>query len=192
MLEVVCNRRVRKRSSTATVTNRRLWACVVRSWEKVTPECVRDYFVQVPILFEYQKIGLLGLGVETKADQVNRLQEEFKERYAGNKETIADQKVSSAPNYLSMINSEGSSQGTFQQLKENDFVDEDNSEDSDNDTWGDDDKFDLDYEYPEPVVSDQEMQAIEITLRNRTVEKEVPMEGFSSPPSSPYAEEVYS
>ncbi|KAG0358374.1 hypothetical protein BGZ54_010454, partial [Gamsiella multidivaricata] len=127
---------------------------------------------------------------------------------SGNEETIVDQKDSSVQSDLSMVKSGGPSQaivevtherisreackGTFQQLKENDLVDEDNSEDFDNDTWGDDDKSDLDYEDPKPVVSDQGVQVVEIALHNLTVEKEVPIEGFSSPPSSPYAEEVYS
>ncbi|KAG0356795.1 hypothetical protein BGZ54_000603 [Gamsiella multidivaricata] len=81
---------------------------------------------------------------------------------------------------------------TFQQLKENGFVDQDDSEGSDNNMWGDDDKSNLDYEDPKSVVSDQETQLVEIPLRNRTVEKEAPIEGFSSVPSSPYADEVYS
>ncbi|KAG0369323.1 hypothetical protein BGZ54_010281 [Gamsiella multidivaricata] len=143
--EVLCSYRVRKGSSTATVSNGKLWACLVSSWKKVTPNCIRNCFVQAPILSEYQKTRLLGLEIETKVDQVSRLQEELKERYAGNEEAIADQKAFSILNYLRMINSEGPSQaivevaheivdreqykGTFQQLKENDFVDEDNSED---------------------------------------------------------------
>ncbi|KAG0369131.1 hypothetical protein BGZ54_000245 [Gamsiella multidivaricata] len=57
---------------------------------------------------------------------------------------------------------------------------------------GDDDEFDLDYEDSKPVVSDQEVQVVEIALRNRTVEKKVPIEGFSSPPSSLCAEKLYS
>ncbi|KAG0364828.1 hypothetical protein BGZ54_007116 [Gamsiella multidivaricata] len=119
-----------------------------------------------------------------------------------------DQKDFSVLNYLSIISSEGPSPAivevtheitgheqykeAFQQLKENGFVDEDNSEDPDNDTWGDDDESDLDYEDPKPVVSDQEMQVVEAALRSRIVEKDVLFEGFSSPPSSLYAEGVYS
>ncbi|KAI7822977.1 hypothetical protein BC939DRAFT_503447 [Gamsiella multidivaricata] len=104
-----------------------------------------------PNSWQGDPLGLHCLGVETKADQVIHLQEELRERYVGNEETIADQKSFSVLNYLSMINREGplpgivevaheimgreQYKGTFQQLKENGFVDDDNSEDSDNDTW---------------------------------------------------------
>ncbi|KAG0352354.1 hypothetical protein BGZ54_002821 [Gamsiella multidivaricata] len=117
----------------------------------VVVQFTAERFDSIHILSEYQKTRSLGLGVETKADQVIHLQEELRERYVGNEETIADQKSFSVLNYLSMINREGplpgivevaheimgreQYKGTFQQLKENGFVDDDNSEDSDNDTW---------------------------------------------------------
>ncbi|KAG0365143.1 hypothetical protein BGZ54_006829 [Gamsiella multidivaricata] len=201
--EVLCSYRVRKGSSTATVSNERLWVYLVSSWKKVTPDCIRNCFVQVLILSEHQKTRLLGLGVETKADQVNRLQEELRERYVGNEETIADHKGFSVLNYLSMISSEGPSpaivevaheimgreeyKGAFQQLKENGFVDDDNSEDSDNDTWA---RTTTNLTWITKTRS--QLLVVEIALHNSTVEEEVPIEEFPSPPSSPYAEEVYS
>ena len=107
MLEVLHSRRVQEGSSTATVPNGRLWTCLISSWKKVTPDCIRNCFVEVPTLPEYQKTRLRSLGVETLSDLTNRLQEELMERYAGNKEVIASQKDFSVLNYLSMAHSEG-------------------------------------------------------------------------------------
>ncbi|KAG0343501.1 hypothetical protein BGZ54_006156, partial [Gamsiella multidivaricata] len=131
--------------------------------------------------------------------------EELMEQYAGNEEDIALQKDFSVLNYLSMIHSEGPTQaihelvlqimgrkeykGMFLSLKENDFVDEDSA---DNDVLDDDDDSDPDYEDTKPVADDQEMQVVKTVLRGRTVDKMVPIEDFSSPPSSPYPDEDYS
>ncbi|KAG0363858.1 hypothetical protein BGZ54_007993 [Gamsiella multidivaricata] len=167
---------------TATVPNGRLWAYLVNSWDKVTPRCIR----------EYQKIHLQTLGVNTKTDQINRLQEELMEWYTENEGDSASQKDFSVLNYFSMIHSEGPSQsilelvfqimgreeykGAFLSLKDNDFADEDSFDD---DMLDDDDDSDADYEDTEPVTDGQEMQVVKTVLRGRTVDKMVPIEGFS-------------
>ncbi|KAG0364556.1 hypothetical protein BGZ54_007373, partial [Gamsiella multidivaricata] len=159
----------------------------------------------VPTLSEYQKIHLQALGVSTKADQINRLQEELMEQYAENEADITRQKDFFVLDYLSMIHSEGLSQaiyelalqvmgreeykGTFLSLKENDFADEDSS---DNDMFDDDDDSDPDYEDTKPATDDQKMQVVKAVLRDRTVDKVVSLEDFSSAPSSPYPDEDYS
>ncbi|KAG0344367.1 hypothetical protein BGZ54_005877, partial [Gamsiella multidivaricata] len=125
-----------------------------------------------------------ALGVNTKVDQVNRLQEELMKQYAGNEEDIARQKDFSVLNYLSMIHSEGPTKaihelalqvmgreeykGTFLSLKENDFADEDSFN---NDMLDDDDDSDPDYEDTKPATDDQEMQVVKTVLRGRTMDK---------------------
>ncbi|KAF9177274.1 hypothetical protein BGZ51_008935 [Haplosporangium sp. Z 767] len=163
MIQVVSRIREQEQSPTATAPYEVPWSCLVNAWEKVTPDCIRSCFVHVPTLPAVHRRALKKLGIETKADQINALQDKLAKKYHSISDVIHKQNDFSVLNYLSMCNSEGPSesvlasameiindekyQGVFRSHQDDDFIDEEKVEDEE----------DLDNNYEQPLTSNRRL-----------------------------------
>ncbi|KAF9935951.1 hypothetical protein BGZ67_002849 [Mortierella alpina] len=167
----------------------------------------------MPLKHERQ---LRDLGVETMADQVKQLQEELKQKYGDDCDLVAGQNDFTILHYLDMIDSEGPSLSISESIREvleseeyqdlfiaredRGTIDEELLDDAEEDEDEDEDEEehqmeeardssqDCDYEPPssDNFNFDQEDS---IVPRSREVER-LPDDGFASPPSSPFREEI--
>src|SRR5690554_3327221 len=76
----------------------------------MTPDCIRNCFLQVPIMPESHIEQLRSLGLESRSNYVERLQKELEREYAGHEDIITKHKDYSVLEYLSMNESDGPSE----------------------------------------------------------------------------------
>ncbi|KAF9140377.1 hypothetical protein BG015_001695 [Linnemannia schmuckeri] len=164
------------------------------------------------------KKSLLELGVNTKADQIEQLQEMLKQKFGPDQDLIADQKDFTVLHYLYMIESEGPSQSIsesinqvlqleeFQHLfippQDRDSIDEELLDDVKQEQveeqeqeqeqakeQEDDEDDPSDVDYEDPSFGNEDHSVNTIDLRSRSVTRNID-EGFSPAPSSSDRDEI--
>jgi len=201
MLQLVARRRELARSTKETVTNGELWSIIPKAWDMVSAECIRNGFAHVPIMHDEHRERLKALGVETRADQVQQLQSQLKEKYVGHEDVIEQQKDFAVLHYLDMIECDGPTEATLSAIREvmedekyrNDFLPMDEWEVVDEDEVGTEDEDEGHEEDPDFYLpseqSDSSVDASTYNLRNGEKARGPAWEDIS-PPSSPFLEEM--